>query len=125
MIYKKFSEYSINEHLFYSICEYLKFINPSKWKDIHQYSDFDCLLKEEIQELSNETINWLKSIKESSMNPIDEDYTTKTTLFYMSLAYIYEDDNKSYYKESIYKMNKEDLSKLYDDTIIWLNKGIK
>lgn len=121
---KVFGQFKCNEHLLYTIYDYLRFVKPKKWKDIHSLDDFDYLLINEMKDLANGAVNWLENDLLPKVNVWDKEAGAPkewSTLYYMTLAYM---DSISY-PVSLYEMPLDERKFVCNNTILWLRDNIE
>lgn len=121
---KTFDQFKLNEDLFYTIYDYLRFEKPEKWKDIHSIDDFDYLFVDEMKDLANDAVNWLENDLLNKVNIWDKDKGSPSewsTLYYMTLAYM----NETLYRASLYEMDLDERKLICKSTILWLRNNIE
>lgn len=120
---KTFYQFKLNEDLFYTIYDYLRFEKPEKWKDIHSIDDFDYLLVDEMKDLATDAVDWLENDLYGKVNIWDKNAGAPRewpTLYYMTLAFINEFD----YHVSLRGMSLGELQYFCNMTINWLRENI-
>lgn len=121
---KIFYNFVINEHLWFTILEYLK-----NCKHVYDYDDSklksvgDSTL-DEIKEYANKAIIYLEEEEFPDIYKLDKDDGAPVewyVLYYMTLAYLY-DVPSNYYHKRLYECSLSELKKYCKETIAWLKK---
>ena len=119
---KVFDQFKCNEDLFYTVYDYLRFMKPAKWKDIHSIDDLNYLLVEEMKDLATDAVNWLETLIDKIPVIAESTYDEKTTLYYMILSYM----GKYHVWEPAYSLrNYENRKQLGVETVKWLRDNIE